>query len=87
MAGTSAPSTADEHTPADCDQISGRHALRGATADAVARTLERVERAAARGAYRVALGWLGTLQAIGDFPEEYRERQAAWRLASRAKKP
>ena len=87
MAGTSASSTADEHTPADCDQISGCHARRGATADAVARTLERVEKAAARGAYRVALGWLGTLQAIGDFPEEYRERQAAWRRASRAQKP
>jgi len=37
-------------------------------------------------AYRMALGWLGTLQAIEEFPQDHhRARQAAWGRAARAK--
>jgi hypothetical protein len=54
---------------------------------AVASALSRVDRAAARGDCRVALGWLRALEAIGDCPEHYRARRAAWRRGLRGELP
>ncbi len=49
---------------------------------AAARMLEFAEEAASRGAFSDALGWLGTLEAVGrHLPAEYLTKQQEWRLA------
>jgi hypothetical protein len=50
---------------------------------AVARTLERADEAAERGDHITALGWLQTLQAIGDhLSSEYQRKRGEWRTAT-----
>jgi len=50
---------------------------------AVARTLERADDAAERGDHVTALGWLQTLEAIGDdLSSEYQRKREEWRRAT-----
>jgi hypothetical protein len=49
---------------------------------AVARTLERADEAAERGQHATALGWLQTIEAIGDhLSSDYQRKREEWRSA------
>lgn len=56
--------------------------------EAVNRTLEWADEAAARCEYGSALGWLEVVEAVGDeLPAEYKARRRAWLRAAREEHP
>lgn len=57
-------------------------ALQARHEQTVARTLERADEAAERGQHATPLGWLQTLEAIGDeLSSEYQSKREIWRRA------